>query len=325
MMRNDWSEQGFLLCRNLIPADRIERLLSEYRATVLNADDVLARQPRFRRESGDSSHPHAYDAPNRLTEFGYLAEGLKNPHVLENYPGFSGLALSILCSREVQDRLADLNPDHAEYCLHQSMFFDFNPGTEPHQDSYYIDSEPRGAMIGFWLALEDIHADAGRFYVVADSHVEGPGLELFDADNAAYLNALERTMGGLEAKRFVPDLAAGDALIWHGDVIHGALPNVDPSRSRKSLTGHYIPTKLLGRNRFRVYGNTVERTCLGMRYVVTNRPEVESNRPVAIRRNTVEVAGESVEFLAVRTAGGEQAAFSLPPGTRLEDAAEPVT
>lgn len=55
----------------------------------------------------------------------------------------------------------------------------------------------------------------------------GARVELFNADNAAYLNALERTMGGLEAKRFVPDLAAGDALIWHGDVIHGALPNVD--------------------------------------------------------------------------------------------------
>ena len=50
------------------------RYLAEYRATVLNADDVLARQPRFRRETGESRHPHAYDAPNRLTEFGYLAD-----------------------------------------------------------------------------------------------------------------------------------------------------------------------------------------------------------------------------------------------------------
>jgi hypothetical protein len=33
---------------------------------------------------------------------------------------------------------------------------------------------------------------------------------------------------------------AGDALIWHAQVIHGGTPIRDPNRTRKSLVVHYF-------------------------------------------------------------------------------------
>ena len=50
------------------------------------------------------------------------------------------------------------------------MYFEGNPATQPHQDSYYLDASPIGTMTAAWIACEDIDAGAGRFYVCPGSH-----------------------------------------------------------------------------------------------------------------------------------------------------------
>ena len=52
----------------------------------------------------------------------------------------------------------------------QSMYFEGNSATWEHQDSYYLDSEKVGEMTAAWLALEEIKADAGRFFICPESH-----------------------------------------------------------------------------------------------------------------------------------------------------------
>ena len=49
----------------------------------------------------------------------------------------------------------------------QSMYFEGNSATWEHQDSYYLDSEKIGLMTAGWLALEEIKADAGRFFYLS--------------------------------------------------------------------------------------------------------------------------------------------------------------
>ena len=52
----------------------------------------------------------------------------------------------------------------------QSMFFEGNSFTQEHQDTYYLDSENIGNLTAAWIALEEIKADAGRFFICSKSH-----------------------------------------------------------------------------------------------------------------------------------------------------------
>src|SRR3546814_11124767 len=52
----------------------------------------------------------------------------------------------------------------------QSMYFEGNPATWAHQDSYYLDAEVLGRMVGAWIAVEDIAPGAGRFFIYPGSH-----------------------------------------------------------------------------------------------------------------------------------------------------------
>jgi ectoine hydroxylase-related dioxygenase (phytanoyl-CoA dioxygenase family) len=44
-----------------------------------------------------------------------------------------------------------------------------NPETWAHQDTYCLDAEELGRMTAAWIALEDSHPGAGRFYVYPGS------------------------------------------------------------------------------------------------------------------------------------------------------------
>lgn len=46
---------------------------------------------------------------------------------------------------------------------------------------------------------------------------------------------------GLRAETVYP--VAGDVIIWHSDVIHGAEPIADRALTRRSLVGHYLPLR----------------------------------------------------------------------------------
>jgi phytanoyl-CoA dioxygenase PhyH len=48
--------------------------------------------------------------------------------------------------------------------------FDANTATPAHQDWWYLDSIPNGHLLAAWIALEDIEEDAGRFYVIPQTH-----------------------------------------------------------------------------------------------------------------------------------------------------------
>ena len=50
------------------------------------------------------------------------------------------------------------------------MLFDKSTGTTDHADTWYLDTIPKGQMIACWIALENIHKDAGRFFVCPKSH-----------------------------------------------------------------------------------------------------------------------------------------------------------
>ena len=126
----------------------------------------------------------------------------------------------------------------------QSMYFEGNSATWEHQDSYYLDDEETGKMIAGWIALEDISADAGRFFVCPKSHLydfSKMNLEnVISESHASYINSIVEVIKKNNFKVEAPKLDKGDLLLWNSLTIHGALDSQSQINSRSSITLHMI-------------------------------------------------------------------------------------
>jgi phytanoyl-CoA hydroxylase len=135
----------------------------------------------------------------------------------------------------------------------------FSKGSEQglHQDTCVFHAWPRNSLIGAWIAAEAITADSGPFELYPGSHRE----PLFP-EFTNYPQTQRRTAPPEVAQRYdqyVRDVAAkyprsvhlaqaGDALFWHGMLVHGGSAVTNPAATRKSMVIHYMPD---GANRAR--------------------------------------------------------------------------
>jgi phytanoyl-CoA hydroxylase len=145
-----YERDGYVVVRGLISPDAIDRLLSVYRSTVLHS-----QKPFFRQSTNRWTR-------TELNVFGHAKDSYRDPHDLPDYASFSTALRDLICASNVQETLRAIT-SHQDHNVVQSMFFDQNVGTPPHQDWYYLDSLPNGHLLAGWFALEDIHEDAGRF------------------------------------------------------------------------------------------------------------------------------------------------------------------
>jgi phytanoyl-CoA hydroxylase len=127
----------------------------------------------------------------------------------------------------------------------QSMYFEGNSATWEHQDSYYLDSEKIGLMAAGWLALEEIKATAGRFFICPKSHKIDLGRQNI-ANNIAdnHDKYIKKVVSIIKSKNMTiksPYMSAGDVLFWNSWTIHGSLDSHSKTHSRSSITMHAIP------------------------------------------------------------------------------------
>lgn len=316
MDQEDFETRGWVKIPGLVSEAAIDRLLQEFKDKVLPSKEVMHRQPNFSRTSGEASHPHGVDEPNLVSEHGFLINGLKDPH---NWEGsnhlFASLILDLLSARDIRNSLSRFHPA-TDWVLHATMFFDRNQATEPHEDIYYIDSNPSGACLGFWLALEDIDERAGRFFFVEGSHKASAAnaRHPMDLENAEHLKIIEEYTNRNRNRLVAPDLRKGDVLIWHGRTIHGALPVMDERFSRKSLTAHFVDSERVGRNRFRDFTSVEIRRFNDLRYVAAIRPDEEAFAPAGAYVRDVKLPGGTYRFLGIDRAGGDRVVLALEAG-----------
>jgi len=144
--------------------------------------------------------------------------------------------------------------------LVQSVWVESTFGTALHRDAHPV--EAGAPMVGAWVALEDIAADAGPLVVVPGSRDVNPT----DPDVAAWLiqaraanrgqfhtvvdpqgqdglaasRALEAllTRRGLAPQPILP--AAGDVILWASDLVHGSRPPGSGPQTRQSLLLHFV-------------------------------------------------------------------------------------
>jgi ectoine hydroxylase-related dioxygenase (phytanoyl-CoA dioxygenase family) len=203
-----YEDNGYLILENAIPKENIDSYLR------LMADNLTEDENgRKRAWSGHSS---------------YLAVGE---------------SLDILCHENVQNALQSLQKAVA---LHLELPYWVSTEKGWHQDSVLPNPVAGNNYIGVWVALEDISPNAGPFELIPGSHKWEVDSEKIYQDQYGepgvkpHFEFLQDEIDKRKVKEIFTFLPKkGDAIIWHGKLIHrGALP-VDRSLTRKSLIGHY--------------------------------------------------------------------------------------
>jgi len=127
----------------------------------------------------------------------------------------------------------------------QSMYFEGNSATWEHQDTYYLDSEKIGYMVAGWLALEEIKADAGRFFICPESHKLDLDKQNINNNYATnHDKYIQEVVSMIKKKNMsikAPYMSIGDVLFWNSKTIHGSLDSQSKTNSRSSITLHAIP------------------------------------------------------------------------------------
>ena len=108
-----------------------------------------------------------------------------------------------------------------------------------------------GGMVGAWLALEDIHPDAGPFAYYPGSHklpyvlndrIDNMGTRWKIGQNGGqpYMAEIQEVIAseGLTEVVHLPN--KGDLLLWHANLLHGGIKKVDLARTRRSMAWHFI-------------------------------------------------------------------------------------
>ena len=131
----------------------------------------------------------------------------------------------------------------------QTLNFPVGTQQRLHSDSNHFSSLPERFMCGVWLAMEDVHADAGPLTYLPGSH-KWPivtnamiGRRAFGAQpqsaQSPFEAAWEAMAAASQAEQEVFLARKGQALIWAANLLHGGSPQVDPTRTRWSQVSHY--------------------------------------------------------------------------------------
>jgi phytanoyl-CoA hydroxylase len=289
-IRSYYESEGYVVVRGLIDPIACDQANSAFAREVKPTRNFIYRQA--------TADPER----NIFTEHGYMLNSILNVQSLdpELYPEFRKLGTDLITASKVQDILRNLFDEPGK--LVQSMYFEGNPATWAHQDTYYLDSEQIGAMAAGWFAVEDIKPGAGRFFVYPRSHLYDMKKNAGDFDfafhHARYKDLVRRVIleQGYECR--APALAKGDALFWNARTIHGSLETVDGGSSRRSFTAHYIPQS----HRFLQFQSRIKRLNVKLiNAMAVHHPKDQaefSNRAVLV----VETAFPSIFKLAKRLA-----------------------
>ena len=148
-IKNYYEVNGYVVCENLVPTELIDTLLETYKKQI-----TPSKYPFFRQTT------NTYE-PSEINEFGYVKQSFLDIHDYKKFPNFSTSAKEIFCSEAIQNTLKQITGSKS-FNLMQSMFFDANTETGPHQDWYYLDTIPSGHLTAAWIALEDIDERAGQ-------------------------------------------------------------------------------------------------------------------------------------------------------------------
>lgn len=232
-----YDDNGYVVIRNLVPATICDEVRKAFIKEVKPYKGFLYRQT-----SSGAAEKHRFSAQ------GHILNAILNVQDLANssFKTFKEKSLACFTYQSVKSVSEAILGELPK--IVQTMYFEGNPATWAHQDTYYLDAEELGRMVALWLAVEDIQPGAGRFYVYPRSHKldiseHGPQIDIA-YNHKKYKQLILDVIAKEKLECRAPALAAGDALLWNSKTVHGSLETTQPQRSRSSLTAHMIPESL---------------------------------------------------------------------------------
>jgi len=228
-LRAFFEREGYLVLRGVVPPAVCEAAREAFLREALPA-----RFSYFKRHASGRYERHVY------TEYGHMKYPIMNLQDIagRRFGQFRQRGLELLTHPSIQQAIRALFGEAGR--LVHTMYFDGNQTTWAHRDGDYLDSCEAGRMVGVWVAAEDIHPEAGRFYVVPRSqHMALAGTD--DPNGAAYKARLDAFVQSDSGAVLAPQMRQGDAILWSALTVHGSLPTGDARQSRRSFTGHYVP------------------------------------------------------------------------------------
>lgn len=154
---------------------------------------------------------------------------------------------SIAINSEILDLLGKLYGRRA--IPFQTLNFPVGTEQHMHSDSVHFSSLPERFMCGVWLAMEDIHPEAGplnycpgsqRWPIINNLMLERQRFgDQSEPAQGPYEPVWRSIIEGQQASTETFLARKGQALIWAANLLHGGSPQLDPARTRWSQVTHY--------------------------------------------------------------------------------------
>ena len=136
--------------------------------------------------------------------------------------------------------------------LFQTLGFEYGSQQGIHQDTAYVVVDSPLAMVGVWIALEDVVEGSGELQYYDGSHrlpeyQFGGKFKHWDATrdgqepHAEWSSLLHQNAQAMNLPLLTFRPRKGSVLFWHADLAHGGSPITKPGTTRRSLVGHYCP------------------------------------------------------------------------------------
>ena len=225
---SNFKENGYCIFTNIFSKTDIDPILNE-----LYKIRDKKRKPYYFSQATHRIVPFNFD------ENGYLSESIQGFTRQWNIKELANQGKEILLGAKMLEVLKSVFPQFKDFVQQNNMLFDKSMETIDHIDSWYLDTHPKGYLVGAWIALENIHPDCGPFRVYPGSHLDIDPYILQNMDHDDFVREISNIKKDYEAKELI--LNKGDVVIWDSRLIHGAARIKNHSFSRKSLTAHYYP------------------------------------------------------------------------------------
>lgn len=211
-------ERGYTIAPNIVSDDEVKALNEHFE--TMHREQVPGRY----------EHPPVGEEHDDVLA---VYPRVMNPH------RFSELARAYMVDPRIA---AILRAIFGEEALGVQTMMYFKPpgsrGQKMHQDQFYLQVTP-GTCVAVWIALDHVDQKNGGLIVVPHTdtlpidcrNVGKPGS--YDPDG-------EPIAIPAGYKGECPTLEPGDALIFHGSLIHGSGSNGTTDRWRRSFISHYV-------------------------------------------------------------------------------------
>ena len=140
-----------------------------------------------------------------------------------------------------------------EFFPFQTLNFPKGSAQHVHSDAVHFNTLPKGFMCGVWIAMEDVHQDAGPLFYYPKSHklpfIDGKTLDI-SYENIANCKYPQKMFESYwrqiiiekDLKEEIFLAKKGQVFIWHSNILHGGSLIKNKNLTRWSQVTHYYGT-----------------------------------------------------------------------------------